>query len=654
MNRRKAQSVSWVWILAVLVAVFGVVLNVPVVRAIGTVYIRADGSIDPPDAPISTVDYVTYTLTGNITSDADGIVVERSNIVVDAAGYAVQGAETGTGFSLAADNVTVRNTCVQKFRYGIVISSSGCTIIDNVITYNVKWGVYLGGSNNKIIRNRIDNTGLNLVGYDIVGIYCGYGSDNNTIADNHIEKNGYVGSGILLYHSSDNAITGNNITNHDYAGIYLDTSSGNIIYHNSFISNYYQVYGSYSANTWDDGYPSGGNYWSNYADVDLKSGLYQNETGSDEIGDTPYNQDNYPLMRRYVPFENQTIYIRSDGSIDPSGAPIQRKGDLYTLTGNVISGSDGIVIEKDNIALDGAGYTVEGRGVEYSEGARLLGINNLTIKNTNIRNFFYGIWLDSCSDNSISGNNITANNNFNGIALWSAYNNLIYHNNFVDDPSQVYSYDSENVFDDGYPSGGNYWSDYTGVDLCNGPFQNLTGSDGIGDTPHAIDGPWFIDDYPLMAPISFFDAGTWNDMTYYVDIVSNSTVSRFHFNPQGGLYLEFNVTGQEGTVGFCRVAIPKNLLWAEDGQWIVLVGGVPITNYTITSHGNCTYLCFNYNHSTLAVVIQGTHVIPQFPSSLALPIFMIATLIAVIAYRRRQRRLDQWSRASGFRIDTTS
>ena len=41
---------------------------------------------------------------------------------------------------------------------------------------------------------------------------------------------------------------------------------------------------------------------------------------------------------------------------------------------------------------------------------------------------------------------------------------------------------------------------------------------------------------------------------------SNSTVSGFHFNPEEGPFLKFNVTGREGTVGFCRVAIPKNLL----------------------------------------------------------------------------------------------
>lgn len=49
---------------------------------------------------------------------------------------------------------------------------------------------------------------------------------------------------------------------------------------------------------------------------------------------------------------------------------------------------------------------------------------------------------------------------------------------------------------------GNYWSDYSGVDLCTGPYQNLTegiGSDGIGDTNYPIDGS-NVDNYPLMIP----------------------------------------------------------------------------------------------------------------------------------------------------------
>jgi len=55
-----------------------------------------------------------------------------------------------------------------------------------------------------------------------------------------------------------------------------------------------------------------------------------------------------------------TIYIKTDGSIDPPTAPIQRNGGLYTLTGNITSDSDGIMIERKNMTVDGAGNTVQG------------------------------------------------------------------------------------------------------------------------------------------------------------------------------------------------------------------------------------------------------------------------------------------------------
>jgi len=71
--------------------------------------------------------------------------------------------------------------------------------------------------------------------------------------------------------------------------------------------------------------------------------------------------------------------------------------------------------------------------------------------------------------------------------------------------------------DDGYPSGGNYWSNYTGVD---------TNGDAIGDTFHVTDAN-NTDRYPLMAPFSTFDASVWNETEYFVDVVSNSTVSDF-------------------------------------------------------------------------------------------------------------------------------
>src|SRR3972149_10387671 len=62
--------------------------NILPAKASGTIYIRADGSVDPPTAPISTVDNVTYTFTQNIY---DSIIVERDIIVVDGAAFILQG-----------------------------------------------------------------------------------------------------------------------------------------------------------------------------------------------------------------------------------------------------------------------------------------------------------------------------------------------------------------------------------------------------------------------------------------------------------------------------------------------------------------------------------------------------------------------------------
>jgi hypothetical protein len=89
------------------------------------------------------------------------------------------------------------------------------------------------------------------------------------------------------------------------------------------------------------------------------------------------------------------------------------------------------------------------------------------------------------------------NNNQYGIILENSYNDTICHNNFLGNTNQLNIYDSTGAWDNGYPSGGNYWSDYAGVDAYSGPNQNQPGSDGIGDTPYNCSEN-NQDNYPLM------------------------------------------------------------------------------------------------------------------------------------------------------------
>ena len=315
--------------------------NIEPVRASVAIYIRADGSIDPPTAPISTAENITYTFTDNIY---DEIVIERDNIMVDGAGYTIQGTGSGKGIALIGrSNVTIKNMEIKDFEYyGIYLSNSSYNSIDennitndydgiylesssansiseNNITANNEIGIWLySSSGNSISGNNVTNSsigillgsslgnrisGNNITENNGAGIYLGSSSNYNSIDGNNITDN--KGPGIYLYYSSNNSISRNNITNNDY-GIFLDFSSNyNNIFHNNFVNNNVQVYSSSdSADIWDDGYPSGGNYWSDYTGTDKHCGPNQDEPGSDGIGDTPYvlngdNPDRYPLMVQY-------------------------------------------------------------------------------------------------------------------------------------------------------------------------------------------------------------------------------------------------------------------------------------------------------------------------------------------------------------------
>jgi parallel beta-helix repeat protein len=266
--------------------------KIPPARASETVYIRADGSIDPSTAPIFTADNVTYTFTDNIS---DSIVVERSNITIDGAYYTVEGLGSGNGFDLyAISNVTIKNINIKGFAYGIYLElASQNTISGNNITENDYDGIELrDSSNNSITRNNI--MANNWFG---IGLYY---SSNNSISWNNIINN-Y--DGIEFYDSTSNNISGNSITI-NYNGMELYYSSDNSMFHNNLVDNTYQVYTESSVNLWDDGYPSGGNYWSNHTKMDNYRGPNQNVPGSDGICDTPYtintdNQDNYPLTKPY-------------------------------------------------------------------------------------------------------------------------------------------------------------------------------------------------------------------------------------------------------------------------------------------------------------------------------------------------------------------
>lgn len=197
-----------------------------------------------------------------------------------------------------------------------------------------------------------------------------------------------------------------------------------------------------------------------------------------------------------------TIAGNNITSTDDSAICARSSSNNLTITGNnVYSNSGGIHIGHSSGCLV-SGNVVDGN----NDGVILDGGGGHTVENCAISNNGQGVYvLFGTSNNTFRGCNISFNDI--GVALGSnsVSNNHFYHNNIVDNDIQVgYTpeYAELQVWDNGYPDGGNYWSDYVGVDEFSGPAQDIPGSDGIGDTPYLV-GTNGWDDYPLMTPYGF-------------------------------------------------------------------------------------------------------------------------------------------------------
>ncbi len=181
--------------------------------------------------------------------------------------------------------------------------------------------------------------------------------------------------------------------------------------------------------------------------------------------------------------------------------------DLYGSDNNTISDNiipdnfDGISLDlSDNNIISGNTTTLQSFhhvGIDLSRSH-----NNTLISNTLANNGYYGISLGFSSGNTLIDNNIVYSS-LACLELRESSNNKVYHNNFIN-PTAVYIVGGTgNLFDNGYPvdfdpsiHGGNYFSDYIGVDLYSGPNQDQSGSDGIGDILYTFTGGQ--DNYPFM------------------------------------------------------------------------------------------------------------------------------------------------------------
>jgi parallel beta-helix repeat protein len=199
-------------------------------------------------------------------------------------------------------NMTVRDMNLTNNVQGLVLKNTTNSLVRNVQITNCWDGLYLQRWSNS--NTLIDNTVSDSL---FMGIYVST-SSSNVIEYNSISNNGYglfldstVYEYVIGYEPTGNTVTGNiiignTVANSSTVGVYSVEAEGNVFYHNNFADNSQQVYSVNSTNVWDDG--AEGNYWTDYAGKDL------DKTG---IGDIPYvidenNRDNYPLMGLFWSF----------------------------------------------------------------------------------------------------------------------------------------------------------------------------------------------------------------------------------------------------------------------------------------------------------------------------------------------------------------
>jgi parallel beta-helix repeat protein len=527
-----------------------------------------------------------------------------------------------------------------------VYAGSNCTISMNNVT-SCKYGITGNGDGNVVEKNRLsqftfapdyhavsDTTGLEWSGLD------------NTIFGNIVESSSNRGIVLNLQNST---VTGN-IERNCAVGITI-SGDGNMIFNNTITDNI----ASMARAIGDDTITAYGLILSGYNMV-LRNNTIERNSGSFALslaGD----------LSRYI---NDV-----DVSNEIDGKPIYYWINKHDLT---------IPTDAGYLALiNCSGMTIQGLNLTNNgQGMFLAFTTNSTIKDNNVTTNVQGVLLQNCPQTMIMDNSIARNNpgfniklenspnstiyrNFiasssNGIVLVMSDNakivgntfmfnyygaNLyidgssfcvVYHNNFVEEPAHAQNQivivsGSNNTFDNGYPCGGNYWSDYSGIDTYN---------TGIGFPSYTISGE-AQDMYPLMGHMHYYDVSVSANATH-IELESNSTISDFQYS-ESAKYIRFNTEGHNGTVGFCRIAVPQFVyenLWHSNVSIFV--------NGTLTLHTNFTdsqsvYLYFTYT--------QSTHDIVAVPEYLWL-VFTVLPILAMVGvtfglkwyknfYKRRTR-----------------
>jgi hypothetical protein len=124
-----------------------------------------------------------------------------------------------------------------------------------------------------------------------------------------------------------------------------------------------------------------------------------------------------------------------------------------------------------------------------------------------------------------------------------------------------------------------------------------------------------------------------------VAAASNSTITAFNSNSTA---FWFNVSGPEGTAGYCYIAVPMGL---NQSPYVVLLNG-SIWPYTASGNGTHHFIHITYSHSESVITVQTLGelpFVPEFPAGLLIAILIPATLTASILLKAKKKKLKTWN-----------
>lgn len=391
----------------------------------------------------------------------ENLIIDRTLTLLgeDRGTTTVDGSGTADVIEVSADGVTISGLTITNGGTGFTDAgvdlsfTQNCMVVSSNISANGFRGFRLLDAGNSTIQDNIVSE--NTLGFSLESAY------HSRIVGNSISTSGAGGVGINLEYSYGNTISGNDISGGD-DGIILIFSDGNTVSGSTISSNWRGIYLSHS---------NGNTITLNNISLSSNKGMSIDSSQGNIVS---YNMISSSPYGIHLDSSNGNDIVGNTASLnDQDGIHLFESENNRVLRNSALS----------NL---GSGITFIGPGP------------NTFSENTVRLNQVHGMYFELSGASVITGN--TVEDNGEGIHLQFSWFNQVYHNSFINNTLQAYDDGDTSLWDNGYPSGGNYWNDYAGIDDCSGPNQDICpDSDWIGDTPYAIDAD-SEDRYPLMIP----------------------------------------------------------------------------------------------------------------------------------------------------------